>query len=109
MSLTSVTTPGRAAKRKVEAPKPRLITSVAPTRLSQVRVHVVERETAGEHEDLQVVQQLADLLGGPLGALVLGRHPDLARLLDHLLADRVDAGVQLGHGPRSLGAPHRLV
>src|SRR3712207_7198471 len=44
------------------------------------------RSPAGEHEDLHPVEQLADLLRRPLGALVLGGHPGLRRLLDHLLA-----------------------
>src|SRR3569623_689785 len=83
--------------------------SMASTRLSQVRVHVVQRQAAGEHEDLQVVQQLADLLGGALRSLVLGGHPHLAGLLDHLLAARVDASVELGHGARALGTTHRRV
>ena len=53
----------------------------------QVPVDVFEREPAGEHEHLQVVQQLGDLLGRSLRRLVLGRHPRLGRLLDDLLAD----------------------
>src|SRR6476661_7473063 len=69
----------------------------------EVGVDVVERESGGEHQDLRVVQQLADLLGGPLGPLVLGGHPGLGGLLDQLLADRMDAGVELTDGAGSLG------
>ena len=50
-----------------------------------------------------MVEQLADLLGGPLRALVLGGHPGLGGLLDQLLADRMDAGVELLHGAGALG------
>ena len=49
----------------------------------------------GEHQHLGVVEQLADLLGRALLALVLGGHPGLGGLLDQLLADRMDAGVEL--------------
>src|SRR3954471_2526039 len=49
-------------------------------------VDVVQRQAPGQHEDLYPVEQLADLLRRPLPALVLGRHPGLRGLLDHLLA-----------------------
>src|SRR3954462_6399973 len=49
-------------------------------------VDVVQRQAPGQHEDLYPVEQLADLLLRPLPALVLGRHPGLRGLLDHLLA-----------------------
>src|SRR3954462_8276365 len=49
-------------------------------------VDVVQRQAPGEHEDLYPVEQLADLLRRPLPAFVLGRHPGLRGLLDHLLA-----------------------
>src|SRR3954469_7380398 len=71
---------------------------------SEVGVDVVERETGREHQDLRVVQQLAELLGGPLGPLVLGGHPGLGALLDQLLADRMDAGVEGGDGAAALRA-----
>src|SRR4051812_34104123 len=58
---------------------------------SEVGVDVVQRQAAGEHEDLPPVEQLADLLRRPLLALVLGGHPGLRRLLDDLLARRVHA------------------
>src|SRR3954471_18599850 len=58
---------------------------------SEVGVDVVQRQAAGEHEDLHPVEQLADLLRRPLLALVLGGHPRLRRLLDDLLARRVHA------------------
>src|SRR6478735_9257155 len=69
---------------------------------SEVGVDVVQADAAGEHEHLGVVEQLADLLGRALLALVLGGHPGLGRLLDQLLADRMDPGVELrdGAGPR---------
>src|SRR3954471_20893192 len=53
---------------------------------SEMSVDVVERQAPGQHEDLYPVEQLADLLRRPLPALVLGRHPGLRGLLDHLLA-----------------------
>src|SRR3954449_648479 len=76
-------------------------------------VDVVQREAPGEHEDLYPVEQLADLLRRPLPALVLGRHPDLRGLLDHLLArgvhtvthgaDRARGGVVGRHLRQELG------
>src|SRR6476619_6414649 len=62
---------------------------------SEVGVDVVEAQAGGEHEHLGVVEQLADLLGGALGGLVLGGHPRLRGLLDQLLADRMHPGVEL--------------
>src|SRR5680860_242654 len=62
--------------------------------LSEVCVDVVERDTARQHQDLGVVEQLADLLRRARGPLMLGCHPRLCRLLDQLLADRVHAGVE---------------
>src|SRR5579884_1475105 len=59
----------------------------------QVGVDLVEGDAAGEHEHLEVVEQLADLLGGAVGALVFGGHPHLGGLFDDLLADGVDAGL----------------
>src|SRR3954451_1758035 len=53
---------------------------------SEMSVDVVQRQAPGQHEDLYPVEQLADLLRRPLPALVLGRHPGLRGLLDHLLA-----------------------
>src|SRR6478672_7336418 len=70
---------------------------------SEVGVDVVQADAAGEHEHLGVVEQLADLLGRAVLALVLGGHPGLGGLLDQLLADRMDAGVELGDGAGSLG------
>src|SRR3954447_12223215 len=78
-------------------------------RRSEVGVDVVQGDVRGEHQHLQVVEQLADLLSRARLTLVLGRHPDLGRLLDDLLADRMDAGVQLGHGARAHGPGRRLV
>ena len=62
-------------------------------------VDLVEVHPAGQHEHLQVVEQLRDLLGGTGGGFVLGRHPDLRRLLHDLLADLVYARLDGRHGP----------
>ncbi len=70
---------------------------------SEVGVDVVELEARGQHQHLGVVEQLADLLGGAVLALVLGGHPGLRGLLDQLLADRMDAGVELRHGAGAVG------
>src|SRR6478609_6374940 len=72
--------------------------------LSEVGVDVVELDAGREHEHLGVVEQLADLLGCPLLALVLSGHPGLGGLLDQLLPDEMDAGVELLRGAGSLGA-----
>src|SRR6478735_11293067 len=71
---------------------------------SQVCVDVVELDAGGQHEHLGVVEQLADLLGRTLLALVLRGHPGLRGLLDQLLPGRMDAAVELSHGAGSLGA-----
>src|SRR6478609_144656 len=71
---------------------------------SQVGVDVVEGEAGGEHEHLRVVEQLADLQRRRVLALVLGSHPGLGGLLEQLLADRMDAGVELLHGAGPLGS-----
>ena len=57
-----------------------------------------------EHQHLGVVEQLADLLGRALLALVLGGHPGLGGLLDELLADGMDAGVERAHGAGAIGS-----
>jgi hypothetical protein len=67
-------------------------------RVLEVGVDVVGGDAGGQHQDLSVVEELADLLGGPLGSLVLGGHPGLGSLLDHLLADGMDPGVEQVHG-----------
>src|SRR3954471_12827998 len=59
--------------------------------LSEVGIDVVQGEPAGEHQDLHPVEELAELLGGALGPLVLGGHPGLRGLLDDLLARGVHA------------------
>src|SRR6478735_9018878 len=74
---------------------------------SEMSVDVFEAQPLREHQHLQVVQQLRDLLGCGIRRFVLGRHPDLGRLLHDLLADRVDARVQLCDRSRSLGALSR--
>src|SRR6478752_10831977 len=110
------------AKWKRERPNPRFITSsaLAPESRSrsrtamrrvmacslgsQVGIDVVEGEAGGEHEHLRVVEQLADLQRRRVLALVLGGHPGLGGLLEQLLADRMDAGIELLHGAGPLGA-----
>src|SRR5690349_12456008 len=72
-------------------------------------IHVLEVETSRDHQDLGLVEQLGDLLGGPLGALVLGGHPGLGRLLDDLLTDEVDPALQGHDGGRTLRARLRLL
>ena len=42
-----------------------------------------------EHEHLDVVEELGDLVRSPVGALVLGSHPRLGGFLDNFLADVV--------------------
>src|SRR3954469_4281907 len=69
-------------------------------RRSEVSVDVVQRQTPRQHEHLHPIEELADLLGGPLEGLVLGRHPRLGGLLDHLLAGGVHAVADRGDGPR---------
>src|SRR3954451_22437333 len=68
-----------------------------PSTSSEVSVDVLERETPGQHEHLHPIEELADLLRGPLAGLVLGGHPGLRGLLDdllargmHAVADRLD-------------------
>src|SRR4051812_25821338 len=56
---------------------------------SQVSVDVVQGESPRQHEHLHPIEELADLLRRPLVRLVLGGHPGLRRLLDHLLAGGV--------------------
>ena len=67
----------------------------------QMSVDVVEPDALAEHDDLDPVEQLADLLGGALGRFVLGGHPDLGGLLDDLLALGVHAGVERLDGRRT--------
>src|SRR4051794_26522473 len=55
----------------------------------QVSVDVIQRQSGRQHQHLDVVEQLRDLLRRSLRALVLGGHPRLGGLLDDLLADRV--------------------
>src|SRR4051794_4252042 len=73
-------------------------------RVLEVGVDVVERDSGGEHQHLRVVQQLADLLGRPRMTLELGRHPGLGGLLDQLLADLVDTGLECLDRPGALRA-----
>src|SRR5687767_5608621 len=79
------------------------------TGFSEVGVDVVEGESAREHQHLGVVEQLADLERGGVLALVLGGHPRLGGLLDQLLADRMDAGIELLDGSRAFGSGRGLL
>src|ERR687894_3096088 len=49
---------------------------------SKVLVDVLERDLAPDHEDLDPVEQLGDLLGKGVVGLVLGGQPDLPGLLE---------------------------
>src|SRR5690349_9877027 len=71
--------------------------------MSQLPVHVVEREAARKHEHLGPVEELADLLGQRLVALVFGGQPHLAGFLEDLLADAVHPAVQRGDGAAACG------
>ncbi len=55
-----------------------------------------------DHHDLHVIQKLAHLFGGAVGALVFRGDPGLGRLLDDLLADEVGALVEFIDGQRPL-------
>ena len=66
-------------------------------------------EPLREHEHLQVVDELRDLLRRLGVGLELGRLSDLGSLFDDLLADRVHTRVELGDGARPGRPRHRLV
>src|SRR4051794_11346676 len=70
----------------------------------QELVHVFEPETAAQHEHLQPVQQLRDLLGQRVVGLVFGGEPHLACLFEDLLALRVDARLERGDRGRTCRA-----
>ena len=61
-------------------------------------VDVGQGVALGDHHDLHVVEQLTELDAGGLIGLVLADHPRLGGLLHQLLADEVDAPVQLLYG-----------
>src|SRR3954470_18341343 len=106
MSVASwVSDPLLGTARRSRAP----VGLVGTAASSEVGVDVVEGEAAAEHHHLRVVEQLADLLRGPLGALVLGSHPGLSGLLDQLLADGVHARVELGNRAGARRAGLRLL
>lgn len=60
----------------------------------EMRVYILECQALGEHEYLEVIEQLANLFSALGIRLVLGGHPYLGGLLHDLLSDRVDAGVE---------------
>ena len=47
-------------------------------------VDVLESDALAQHDDLDPVEQLTDLLRGPVSRFVLGSHPDLRGFLDSL-------------------------
>src|SRR6476661_1960860 len=67
-------------------------------------VHVLERDPLAQHDDLNAVEQLADLLRGALGRLVFRSEPYLGGFLDDLLALLVHTGVERGNGRRAVRA-----
>src|SRR5574340_1056876 len=70
----------------------------------QMPVDVLELQSPSHHQHLHPVQQLGDLLGERLVALVFGGEPHLPGLLQHLLALGMDAGVQCGDGAGTVGS-----
>ena len=66
-------------------------------------VNVRERQTLGNHQDLEVVEQLGNFLGTGLIRFVLGGHPYLGSFLNNFLADTVYAGVKFGDGTGASG------
>src|SRR5918998_444110 len=84
---------------------------------SQVAVDVAGIDPAAEHEHLNAVEQLGDLLRQPLIGFVFGGDPHLAGFLEHLLALGVYPVVQRRHrtgarrpGPGPLGQlPEQLI
>src|SRR5690606_7441559 len=75
----------------------------------EMRVDVFERESLSEHENLEVVQQLADLLSAGGVGLVFGGHPRLGGFLHDLLANCVHSSVEPRDSVAPLGAGDRLL
>src|SRR5918998_196525 len=67
---------------------------------SQVAVDVAGADPAAQHEHLNAVEQLGDLLRQPLIGLVFGGDPHLASLLEQFLALGVHSVVQRRHRAR---------
>lgn len=65
---------------------------------SQILVDVFECDATVDHHDLQVVDELAHLLRGTIGAFVFSCDPGLARFFDDLLADEMRALAQFVNG-----------
>lgn len=79
---------------------------------SQILVDVFECDATVDHHDLQVVDELAHLLRGTIGAFVFSCDPGLARFFDDLLADEMRALAQFVNGLASRPAwkrPSRLI
>jgi hypothetical protein len=66
-------------------------------------VNVLKGQPFGDHQYLQVVEQLGNLLGRGFIRFILGSHPDLGSFLNHFLADTVDAGFKFGDGSGASG------
>ena len=72
-------------------------------------VNVLERHAFGEHEYLQVVEQLGDFFGAFGLGLVFGGHPDFGGFFDNLLADAVNARFQFSYRAGTGGAVLRFL
>ena len=59
-------------------------------------VDVLQGQTLREHQHLEVIEQLGDLLRRLGVGLELRGHPHLGGLFDDLLADRVHTRIELG-------------
>ena len=57
-------------------------------------VYVFEGQAAGDHEHLGVVEELRELFGCAVAALMFGGHPCFGSFLDELLADRMWARLE---------------
>src|SRR6478609_3229578 len=72
----------------------------------QMSVDLLQPDPATDHDHLDPVQQLGNLKGQRVVALVFCGQPHLAGLLDQFLALCVHTGVQRGHGARALRTGH---
>ncbi len=70
----------------------------APDRWLQMLVDVFQGQAFGEHQNLQVVQQLGNFLGRRFIGFIFGGHPYFGCFLNDLLADAMDTGVQFSDG-----------
>src|SRR5262245_43826091 len=70
----------------------------------EMSVYVVERQATGDHQHLRVIEELRQLFGSAVAALMLGGHPCLGCLFHELLADRVRAPLEELSRPRPGGS-----